>query len=674
MVVSAVIKEVKKTHLLEVAKSPVGLNELVEDCERKCCLNEKKRGNILGIFEMGGSRKTTLAKELYNCKHLEFKASCFLFDVREASATSQLPSLQTKLLKDLVEENHPKFGSQEEGKNYLKNRFGKRGISLSFLIVVDDIDHADQLDALSVMDMLNIDSLAIVTARDERVLVRAGITARYKMKEMNLIHSRQLFCWHAFGHPNPTPGYENLVESFVKRCGGLPLSLQVIGRLAFGRNDKEHWKLVLNKEKSMAIRIWEGLGWCAEHSLQTLKEKCLVEEETNIYKSTLRMHDHLQDLGRGMAHELNLPPRIWRPQHLRTLESEGYEKILATAKGHSFRCLNSIFEMSIRSQITYFLGNRDDYSNTSVALLWFELDLSWHWHKSIPSWIPLQNLQCLKIKRGHLKRLWPRTLQVTCYKCSRSSSTIHQQEEERYGSRQLFLYETASHYPRLESLHLVSIESLIKLSIIGPPTMHFLAVEDCKKLLSISEEFDLAKLVIFDCPKLQTLPSLANSRFLERITVDKCWRLRKGVNAPATLKYLHYYAAPKLVNSFISTRKTMPSELTSIIGKAVHGAESTLNATLCSHGDVVRIRLPEGESICCSLEEGEWVWNIVVNDPELIKHAQHYIAESYWIPTMDYPRLDSRIKKGYVCTIDTGQEGQLTQLLSMIIGQLYNRG
>ncbi|GLJ48574.1 hypothetical protein SUGI_1024700 [Cryptomeria japonica] len=99
-------------------------------------------------------------------------------------------SLQSKLQIDLGEENHPKFCSQEEGKNYLKNRLGKRRAFPRCLVVVDDIDHPDQLGALLVMDMLSTDSLAIVTTRDESVLVQAGITARYKVKEMNPIHSR----------------------------------------------------------------------------------------------------------------------------------------------------------------------------------------------------------------------------------------------------------------------------------------------------------------------------------------------------------------------------------------------------------------------------------------------------------------------------------------------------
>ncbi|GLJ48579.1 hypothetical protein SUGI_1024780 [Cryptomeria japonica] len=83
---------------------------------------------------------------------------------------------------------------------------------------------------------------------------------------------------------------------------------------------------------------------------------------------------------------------------------------------------------------------------------------------------------------------------------------------------------------------------------------------------------------------------------------------------------------------------------------------------------VVRIRLHDGKSICCSVEKGEWVWTIAISHPEHMYFADSRIAESCWIPTMDYPLHDSVIK-GYVCTINERREP--FQLFSKIISQLY---
>ncbi|KAH9317335.1 hypothetical protein KI387_019104, partial [Taxus chinensis] len=472
-VVSAVRREVEKTRVLETAKNPVGINDLVKDFERNCLEKMENKEKIVGIYGMGGSGKTTLAKELFNRKRLEYNSCCFLFDVREASAKGNLTSLQSSLLKDLLQEEH-KFHSIPEGSSYLRFCLG-RCRSVKFLIFVDDIDHVDQLNSFLLGDILqnNSDNLIIVTTRDKRVLIRAGITNLYKMKKMNVNHSTELFCWNAFHQPYPATGFKNLVRMFVKECGGLPLSLQVLGGHVFGSDSQHYWKLELdkarktlpqdikqrlrisidaldteqkqilmdiacffiNKSSHMAIRIWEGSGWSAEHTIQTLKDKCLIEvqlgrtywngsESGNI--PLFAMHDHIRDLGREIADEVSTSPRrLWRPQYLRALEANGFQNILARTPGYSFRCLNSISDENTTFQLRYFLiRNSNDYDEPSTALLWLEIDLSLcekldeldsleEHMKSVPSpcttipcWIPLQSLQYLKVSSGRLGKLW----------------------------------------------------------------------------------------------------------------------------------------------------------------------------------------------------------------------------------------------------------------------------
>lgn len=84
---------------------------------------------------------------------------------------------------------------------------------------------------------------------------------------------------------------------------------------------------LVGKPKHMAERVCEGSGWHGQHALETLKERCLVEEKEifsildNRTEIVLRMHDHLRDLGREMAREreLSSPSRLWQPQDLKSL-------------------------------------------------------------------------------------------------------------------------------------------------------------------------------------------------------------------------------------------------------------------------------------------------------------------------------------------------------------------
>lgn len=101
-IVNRVFREVKTR---EVAKYPVGLYEVVEDFERSIAEfahERKKNAKLVAIVGMSGSGKTTLAKQLFHLKHSAFDASSFLFCLQKASAKNLLPTLQRKLLKDLL--------------------------------------------------------------------------------------------------------------------------------------------------------------------------------------------------------------------------------------------------------------------------------------------------------------------------------------------------------------------------------------------------------------------------------------------------------------------------------------------------------------------------------------------------------------------------------------------
>eukprot|EP00253_Pinus_taeda_P007810 PITA_07810 len=349
--VDAVVEEVwrkaRKTPL-NVAKYPTGLVEKIEDMERMVLLQQQsQKTKVVGIVGLGGVGKSTLAKEFFNRHTSNYDRYCFLSDVRETAAKNSLTSLQTKLLKDLTYLKDVQISNTDEGIEELRKHLSSHPRSL---IVLDDVDHIDQLDALfsPVKDTIEASSLILVTSRNRDVLTSSGIleASIYRQTGLNPQQSRALFCSHAFDQSCPVMGFEPLVEDFLNFCDGLPLSLKVIGasirgkdtlfwkrqldkiirilptdihsklKISYDSLDKEEQQIFLDvacffigENRDTAIRRWNGSGWDGWLGLRNLENRCLVEIDR---KECIRMHDHLRDLGRDVA-EKEHPLRLSRP-------------------------------------------------------------------------------------------------------------------------------------------------------------------------------------------------------------------------------------------------------------------------------------------------------------------------------------------------------------------------
>lgn len=108
-------------------------------------------------------------------------------------------------------------------------------------------------------------------------------------------------------------------------------------------------------------------------------------------------------------------------------ELKGFENILAQTTD---RCFHSFLDKSMDCQITFFIGEKEDSSDAS--LLWLQLDyqnrpqleMNSDINPSIPPWINLQNLKCLRISGGRFQRLWQSNSQVDCSSPSKGISFL----------------------------------------------------------------------------------------------------------------------------------------------------------------------------------------------------------------------------------------------------------
>lgn len=339
---------------LPVAKYPTALDDKVREFETTILPQQQSgKTRAVGIVGLGGVGKSTLAKELFNRYRSKYDRSCFVYDVREHAANNTLHFLQATLLKDLAQWIE-QITTADEGIEKLKKSLSS---SRRSLVVLDDVDHIDQLDALyaPLKDTIHSGSLILVTSRNKDVLTSSDIpdSSIYRLTGLNGQHSQELFCSHAFGQSHPVEGFHEVIEEFLNACQGLPLSLKVLGALLYGKRDLKYWRAQLRKiskilpddiqktlkisydslddsldewekqifldiscffigeDKDTAIRIWDGSGWEGWLSLCNLENRCLVDVDS---KNRIKMHDHLRDLGRDLA-EKEHPRclRLWRP-------------------------------------------------------------------------------------------------------------------------------------------------------------------------------------------------------------------------------------------------------------------------------------------------------------------------------------------------------------------------
>ncbi|XP_028098136.1 TMV resistance protein N-like isoform X1 [Camellia sinensis] len=203
---------------------------------------------IVAICGIGGIGKTTIAKVLYNLNFSRFEGSSFLANVREIlKQPNGLLQLQRQLLADILKGRKKKLYSVDEGIVKIKDALRCKRI----LIILDDVDTIDQLDAiLGMRDWLFQGSKIIITTRRERLLRAHEICHIHKVEILDNDKSLELFSWHAFGQNRPIDGFIKESKRVVQYCGGLPLAIKILGSSLSGKS-LNVWKSQLEKLKAI---------------------------------------------------------------------------------------------------------------------------------------------------------------------------------------------------------------------------------------------------------------------------------------------------------------------------------------------------------------------------------------------------------------------------------------
>ncbi|KAJ0925079.1 putative TIR domain, P-loop containing nucleoside triphosphate hydrolase [Helianthus annuus] len=318
----------------------VGMEPRLQDLEKSLDIASNEV-HMIGIKGMGGAGKTTLARAVFDRISVHFEAKSFVENVREVSkaSLSGLLSLQRKILSDLLNGQGNNVGSVHEGTNMLKSKLRGRKV----LVILDDVDHKDQLEALAGdIHWFKPGSRIIITTRDEQVLIAHRVE---RIRDVSLLSHEEaigLFSRHAFGKDLPIQEYERESQQVVQYAAGLPLSIKVLGSFMCGK-DKPEWvdalerlktiplKETLEKlelsyasleddykeifldvacilkgwEKNEAISMLESCGFQARIGLRILEQRSLITFHDYGFGPCLSMHDHIEEMGKNIVRRLH---------------------------------------------------------------------------------------------------------------------------------------------------------------------------------------------------------------------------------------------------------------------------------------------------------------------------------------------------------------------------------
>ncbi|GKV53107.1 hypothetical protein SLEP1_g59653, partial [Rubroshorea leprosula] len=511
---------------------------------------------FIGIYGMPGIGKTTVAKVIRNRIFPEFDGNSLLEDVQLGSKHGGLVELQKRLLYDILRVQGLHLNNIDDGIDKIRGRLKYKKV----LIILDNVDHLDQLAALSKeRSWFGIGSRIIVTCRDEHLLNAHGVDVKYEVPSLCFPYAEQLFSWHAFRQLCPPDDYADFSPEIMRYAGGHPLALKVLGSFLSDKNLLE-WTSALEELKSTphgeiferlkicfdslndhqqsifldiafffvgmdeddTIQILDGCGFHTKIHLRSLIQKCLLTTR----EKKLRMHDLLQEMAREIVRRENLSEpgersrlSFYKDVHKVLKDKEGTNKVIGL-KGFFPETRKKPFDTEALARMSKLRILQLRNANFVGKFEHFSKELRWLcWERypqvSIQSSLNLKKLVDLRLRNSKLKYIWDVSKVLKNLKVLDLSHSL-----DLIGTSDI------SGLLNIEKLIFKGCINLIEVhqSIGNLSKLIYLDLENCQNLVHLPTEICklrfLENLNLYLCSKLEELPEdFGNMESLKELNI-----------------------------------------------------------------------------------------------------------------------------------------------------------
>ncbi|XP_035845866.1 disease resistance protein RPV1 [Helianthus annuus] len=562
-IVSRILKDLPDKTPIDLPNSLVGIESRVDEVKRILRMDSTEV-LFIGIGGMSGIGKTTLAEVVFeNIKNKFEKGSVIenIKDISKQNDSIDLCKLQQKLLDDILKEKSIRVQSVKHGQTLLGTKL--RGLKV--IIVLDDVNHVDQLTYLAGgLEWFGPGSRIIVTTTNRDLLNHYKINEIYLCEEMKGDEALSLFSQSAFKQTHPNHGYEELSHDIVKLAGGLPLALNVYGSLLCGK-DENYWKEMLKKlrkypekevlgrlevvyarldrdqrnafiyiacflkgrNKDLVKDILADIGLCPECGITDLMNKFLI---TINIEDSVWMHDLLQQMcweilhqeshkddGKHISlkyHEDIVDTLSSNPKGMHTIEVINQEPYKGKVNNHFTdpMCFSKMPKLKfLKISNVHFPQGLDYLSNDLRILEWYGCSL-----KSWPSMFEPKHIFEIEMCSSQLKTLWKKDLDLSNLRSMNFSF-----------SNNLTCIPNLTSALNLEKLSLEGCTNLTSLheSVLLHKRLRYLNLKRCTCLESLGrshmEMEALEALLLSGCSKLEYIPEFGkNMKRLEQLYLD----------------------------------------------------------------------------------------------------------------------------------------------------------